>query len=310
MFDRFLVPTDFSAPSEAALGYARTLAGTFGGALHVLHVLDSEFLRVALGDPHDQETAALRQLHDRLTDDDRRRFRAFAIVERSDEPADAIASYARTHDIDVIVMGTHGRTGMKHLLAGSVAEKVVRTAPCPVLTLRDTASGQGGARPARILVPTDYSAPSDAALACARRLAAQFGSSLHILHVLEEVAASSAFGSEFYMGDSPDVRAARLKDAQERLAHRVIPGGQSQVHTTAEVVSGRSAQAIVDSAANGNFDLIVMGTHGRSGVAHLLMGSVAETVVRTASCPVLTVREIRERAPEPVKDGKPINATA
>lgn len=310
MFDRLLVATDFSAPSDAALGYARTLAGTFGATLHVLSVIDNQFLRVALGDPRNQETAALRQLHDRLTDEDRRRFRALPVVERSDAPADEIASYARTHDVDLIVMGTHGRSGMARILMGSVAEKVVRTAPCPVLTLRETPSGKTDGRPARILVPTDFGAPSDGALGCARRVAARFGSSLHLLHVLEDPSVNGAFGSEFYLADSPDVRAARLNDAQERLAHRVIGNDRSQVHATTEIVSGRCAQAIVDYAANGNFDLVVMGTHGRGGVAHLLMGSVAEGVIRTAPCPVLTVREVRDRASVPVTEGSAITATA
>ena len=153
----------------------------------------------------------------------------------------------------------------------------------------------------RILVPTDFSAPSDAVLACARRLAAQFGSSLHLLHVLDDLTTDRAFGSEFSLGNAPDVRAAQLKDAQERLVHRAI-ADDSRVHPTIEVLFGRSAEAIVDAAASGNFELIVMGTHGRSGVAHLLMGSVAERVIRTASCPVLTLHEAPERASGPVED--------
>lgn len=305
MFTRILVPTDLSTPSDAALAYARGLAGTLDASLHLLHVVDNTFLRAVTGDPHDQETATLRQLHERLTDEDRRRFRALPVVERSDEPADEIVSYARTHDIHLIVMGTHGRSGMAHLLMGSVAEKVVRSAPCPVLTLREAPRTEWSARPSptRILVPADFSAPSDAALDSARLLAARFGASLHVLHVLEERFASGAFGLEGYAPESRGARAVRFDDAMQRLATKLTPADRTTLHARTEVIFGTGARAIVDYAADNSFDLIVMGTHGRTGVAHLVMGSMAETVVRSAPCPVMTVREAREAVREPVLAG-------
>lgn len=155
MFARILVPTDFSSPSDAALAYARGLAGTFDASLHLLHVVESTFLRAVVGDPHDQETAALRQLQERLTDEDRRRSRALPVVERSDEPADEIVSYARSRDVDLIVMGTHGRAGVAHLMMGSVAEKVVRSAPCPVLTVREALVTGETARAGRMAAEGD-----------------------------------------------------------------------------------------------------------------------------------------------------------
>lgn len=297
MFTRILVPTDFSAPSDAALAYARGLAGTLDATLHLFHVVDNTFLRAVVGDPRDQETAALKQLQDRLTDEDRVRFRALPVVEPSDEPADEIVSYARTHDINLIVMGTHGRSGMAHLLMGSVAEKVVRSASCPVLTLRDAPRPAGTANPdpTRILVATDFSAPSDAAIECARLLAGRFGASLCLLHVLDDAGIAGSMTSEVYVGESPGLRTARLKDAQERLAHRVAPLHRAQIRATTDVIFGSSARTIVEYAADNGFDLIVMGTHGRKGMAHLLMGSVAEHVVRTATCPVLATHELREK---------------
>lgn len=312
MFSRILVPTDFSAPSDAALAYARGLAGTFDATLHLLHVVDNEFLRPVVADPYAIEAAALRKLHDRLTDEDHRRFRVQPAVERADAPADEIVSYARTHDIGLIVMGTHGRSGMAHLLVGSVAEKVVRTASCPVLTLHTAPAVSKGANAgmARILIPTDFSAPSDAALGCARILGERFGASLHLFHVLEDPVVSGAFGSELFVTDSPDGRTARLKDAQVRLARQLTAGGRAGLVATTGVIFGGTARTIVDYAADNTFDLIVMGTHGRTGIAHLVMGSVAETVVRSALCPVLTVREAREPVREPVVDTRAVRATA
>jgi universal stress protein A len=131
-----LVAIDFSPPSDSALTYGRALAQTFGATLHVLHVTENMFLRATGFDPHAMKTALCRTLEERLTATDRKELHARAMVDTSDEPADAITRYARCANIDLIVMGTHGRSGLSHLLVGSVAERVVRTAPCPVLTVR------------------------------------------------------------------------------------------------------------------------------------------------------------------------------
>ena len=136
MYTRILVPTDFSPQAEAALARARVLAAQSGAALHVLHVLENAFLRAVVGDPQAIAAAAQRRLDEQLTADDRARG-AVASLEISDEPAKEIVQYAREADIGLIVIGTHGRTGLAHALLGSVAEQVVRTAPCSVLTVRD-----------------------------------------------------------------------------------------------------------------------------------------------------------------------------
>jgi nucleotide-binding universal stress UspA family protein len=131
-----LVATDFSPASDAALTYGRALARTFGARLHLLHVAENFFLRPTITDPYALKAAVGRRLDERLTAEDRVERNALAVLETSDHPADTIAEYARNTHIDLIIMGTHGRTGVSHLLVGSVAERVVRTAPCPVLTVR------------------------------------------------------------------------------------------------------------------------------------------------------------------------------
>jgi nucleotide-binding universal stress UspA family protein len=141
MFTRILVPIDFSASSGGALEYARKLAARFGASLHLLHVLENDFLRPTVADPQAVEAGALRQLRELLTAEDHQRG-AVPVVLRSDAVAEEIVSYARSNGVDLIVMGTHGRNGIAHLLQGSVAERVVRTAPCMVLTGRD-ANDQG-----------------------------------------------------------------------------------------------------------------------------------------------------------------------
>lgn len=144
----------------------------------------------------------------------------------------------------------------------------------------------------RILVPTDFSEPSDTALEYARTLAGRVGASLHLLHVLEDPFLAEGLLAEAYIGSGPSVRVDLLDDARERLLHRAAGA-------TTEVIFGHGATTIVEYAERGGFDLIVMGTHGRTGLAHLLIGSVAETVVRTATVPVLTVGRVTEAARAP-----------
>jgi nucleotide-binding universal stress UspA family protein len=140
-----LVATDFSEPSTTALEYGRALARTFNASLHVVHVVDNAFLQGMLADAapanyadllEELEAAGRRQLDATIGEDDRRELGAKTILLTFTAPAHGIVTYAKKANVDLIVMGTHGRGGWSHLVMGGVAEKVVRTAPCPVLTVR------------------------------------------------------------------------------------------------------------------------------------------------------------------------------
>ncbi len=144
----------------------------------------------------------------------------------------------------------------------------------------------------RILVPTDFSPPSDAALEYARVLAAKFGSSLRILHVIDDPTASSDFVADGFAPSTENIRASLLEQARRRLDGVMSEVDRTRYRVHADAVLGMPAASIVGYATATAASLIVMGTHGRTGLAHLLMGSVAEQVVRTAACPVLTVREL------------------
>ena len=130
-----LVAVDFDETSDKALAYARGLAKNFGAHLHMLHVMENLFLKPMANDPRDIEAGISRRLADRLTPEERATH-ARAVLRKSDAPAEEIVKYATEEPIDLIVIGTHGRSGIKHLMMGSVAEKVVRSAPCPVLIVR------------------------------------------------------------------------------------------------------------------------------------------------------------------------------
>lgn len=138
-----LVATDFSEPSGVALAYGRDLARAYRARLHVLHVVENIMIRYsgemafALPDMQgDLEAAARNDLAALITDDDRKSFDVVSVVETGANLAAAIVDYAKANAIDLIVAGTHGRGAVEHFLIGSVAERVVRTAPCPVLTVR------------------------------------------------------------------------------------------------------------------------------------------------------------------------------
>jgi nucleotide-binding universal stress UspA family protein len=140
-----LVATDFGEAADAALTYGRALARTFGATLHVLHVAQQVYTTPIGGESYlavfpnlqrDVDDSARKQLAERLVDNDRPPLRTKPIVLESNMTAATIVEYARSADVDLIVMGTHGRGAVAHMLMGSVAERVVRAAPCPVLTVR------------------------------------------------------------------------------------------------------------------------------------------------------------------------------
>jgi nucleotide-binding universal stress UspA family protein len=146
LLKKILVATDFGSASESALRYAQALARGFGAELHVLHVVENLLTRAMDGYGYaaispevqlDVERAGRKQTDALLSDEDRRELRAKAETVTSNNPATEIVDYARTNSIDLIVMGTHGRRAIAHFFMGSVAERVVRAAPCPVLTVRN-----------------------------------------------------------------------------------------------------------------------------------------------------------------------------
>lgn len=138
-----LVATDFGEPSAVALAYGRDLARSYGATLHVLHVVEDVMMRyspeVGFAIPdlqRDLEKAATRDLAALITDDDRRTLTVVPVVQTSFNVPGGVIEYAKNHPIDLIVVGTHGRGAVKQLLMGSAAERIVRTAPCPVLSVR------------------------------------------------------------------------------------------------------------------------------------------------------------------------------
>ena len=153
-----------------------------------------------------------------------------------------------------------------------------------------------------ILVPIDFSATSDAALHYAVTLARRFRASLHLLHVVDDAFVGGAFGSEIYIASVPAMQASLIDEAARKLSGVLSKVERASIAAGMEVRVGRPADVICEAAEEHACDLIVMGTHGRTGMAHLLLGSVAEKMVRAAPCPVLTVRgEVANRIEAPTE---------
>jgi universal stress protein A len=145
----------------------------------------------------------------------------------------------------------------------------------------------------RILVPTDFSADADAALRYAIDLAKPFGAIVELLHVVEDPLAAGMWSAEFYTAEIAGLNLNLVKDAEARL-RGIVEETKAPLPLSGEVHIGPAFATILDTAREHGADLIVMGTKGRTGLAHLLIGSVAERVVRLAPCPVLTVRRTAE----------------
>jgi len=291
---RILFPTDFSDCAEQALNHALFLAEDFGAELHMLHavVLHQE-------DPANPDlrfTSDL-ELLDRLSQVAQSRLAELAgrspahvkvrqIERRGLSASVVILEYADEVEADLIVMGTHGHRGAARFFLGSVAEQVVRHAPCPVLTLRAVEEPRSLEAVESILVPVDFSDHSHEAVAQAADLARRWKASIELVHVLE-IPPLPAF-----YGPVPDVGSARrlLEISNEELATlgaSLIPEGVDWSATTLE---GAAATEITRRARESGADLVVIPSHGRSGLDRLLMGSTTERVLRMAECPVLTLR--------------------
>lgn len=285
-----MVTTDFSEPSHRATDVAARFAKQFHASLRVLHVYDEAPFGVPVDYPVGRERAG--------TFDFAGAAKASLATVRRERLADvepleldavahpsaivAITDYAEEHAADLLIVGTHGRTGLSHMLVGSVAENVMRHAHCPVLAVRPTI--EVAKFPRKMLVCTDFSEASEPALGVAAELAAAFDTEVTVLHVYNDAPPTLGAARRDY---------TRLGEVDAEL--RVALDKLHQKHFTKSVatellVSTNPAGAITNYAHRSGADLIVLSTHGRTGVARLLMGSVAEKVTRHAPCPVLAVR--------------------
>jgi len=204
-----------------------------------------------------------------------------------------ILERARAWPADVVVMGTHGRGGFERWVLGSVTEKVLRKAPCPVLTVPPPASGihaESSILFRRIVCPVDFSGASLAALGYALKLAEESRAEITVLHVLEWLVEDEP-GAKIAGFDVPEFRRYLEKDARERLEKVVPEDARDWCRPRGEVVGGRPWREILRVAEDTQADVVVMGVRGRNPVDLALFGSTTQHVVRGAKCPVLVVHK-------------------
>jgi nucleotide-binding universal stress UspA family protein len=273
-----LFPTDFSEPAQAALDYAVAFARLVGGEVHMVHVL-------ALGaaDPVEAEAHLAEAVPAAFADV----VKSKKIV-RALKPELGILHAAREGGHDLIVMGTHGRTGVSHMLLGSTAERVVQLAPCEVLTVRPGASSLPADGKGRILCPVDFSDHSRVAMERAEALARRTGCDLLLAHAVGLPLYPAAFGS--MPSTIPDIETeleAAATKTLETLVEQISARGISCSHL---VDTGPAALRIEEMVQEHDVHLVVLCTHGLTGLGHFLLGSTAERLVRRCPCPVLTVK--------------------
>jgi nucleotide-binding universal stress UspA family protein len=299
MLSQILCPIDFSEPSHHALEQAAAIAGWYRARLHVLHVYNPVFAPIpSLPAPvervPDSELQRVREQAAALV-------RADASAVASDvevaigQPARTIVDRAAALSVDLIVMGTHGASGFEHLLIGSVTEKVLRKAACPVLTVPPRAHATSQLPFRRILCGVDFSDWSRAAVDFASSLAAESGASLDLLHVVEwpwEEPPAPVFSELPHEQASAllQFRQSLVTSATDRMESLVAATLTDRCAVTIQIAHGKPYVETLRIAGVIGADLIVLGVHGRNPIDLAVFGSTTHQVVRRATCPVLTVR--------------------
>lgn len=199
-----------------------------------------------------------------------------------------ILETAQSTGADLIVLGTHGAGAIEHVVLGSVTEKVMRKAPCPVMTVPPRAQATSVLPFERLLCPVDFSEPSFAAFELACSLARESASQLTLLHVVDWSHSDGSHGVAHF--EVPEFARYLEDDARRRLAQMAADVSGTGLAPAIELAYGRPHRQVIAAAEGIGADLIVMGVHGKHALNTMLFGSTTNHVVRSATCPVLTLR--------------------
>jgi nucleotide-binding universal stress UspA family protein len=298
---KILVTTDFSDLSQQAYAPAASIARRFGAELHLVHVLESLPPLLFMSPEGVQTYSPEVDYHRKFSD---------LLARTAEDPAfqgiavkphlldgghvhDRLVHYQKHQAIDLTVIGTHGRTGLGHLFLGSFAERVVRRSASPVLVYRPPPGGETDREfaPRKILVPYDLSENAGTVLDLVRFLAEAYAPKVRFQHVLEPLPDLTVYALEGIavrdFQERFDAAPSHAREDLKALARKELPTAVP-LEVTADF--GNPVVEIPREARESGADLIVMATHGRTGLERLLIGSVAEKVVQKAPCSVWTVR--------------------
>lgn len=301
---RILCPTDMSDLSARAFRHATAFAKWYEAEIDALYIVPQVVPHPGVMPPGPSwalfDPGARTQVEDEL-----HHFVASAenegvAVRRTIRDGDVVSEVlkeAKSIPADLIVMGTHGRGGFERWILGSVAEKTLRKAPCPVLTV-PPASAEQPVEPVElktILCPVDFSDASLAALRYALSLAQESDAELVVLHALEWVPEEEP-RLRPGLPDLPEYRRSLEESARERLRAAIPEAARDWCHPEEVVVFGRAYEQILKQAKSREAQMLVMGVHGRNALDILLFGSTTHHVIRAACCPVLTISPEPRRA--------------
>lgn len=299
---RILCPVDFSDHSRHALDHAVAIARWYHAAITVLHVHRVPMPSFAVGPVMAPEAFLPAMLSEEERVSLRRVVEEFAAAEGAsgvaidvlvDEAlniADAVVTRASELPADLIAIGTHGRSGFNRLVLGSVTEKVVRTAPCPVLTVPPRAldaASLAASGITRIICPIDFSDSSAPALRYAASLAQQAQARLTVVHVVE----LAPDAGDMLVPEGDVYRAARFEAARRSMSETITADVRQACAIDELLLAGRPYREILRLAGEQHAGLVVMGVRGRGAVDRMFFGSTTQHVVRQAPCPVLTIRD-------------------
>jgi len=293
--NHILCPVDLSDVSRLAIEHAVLIAGWYNARVTALHVCNpivipsADFMVFGYG------TAPT------LTDDEVEQAREqilacfksaksidVDVIIDTGHPAHRILACATSLPADLIVVGTHGTGGFEHLVLGSVTEKVLRKATCPVMTVPPHARTTSTLPFKRLLCPIDFSEPSLRALEFALSLAQEADAELTILHVFEWPVGDELLAARPFT--VPEFRQQCERDAAQKLHELVPQSAREWCRPTTRLAHGKAYREILRIAADVSADAIVMGVHGRNALDLMLFGSTTNQVVRLATCPVVTLR--------------------
>ena len=297
-----LVPTDFSPHATHAITYAVALAKMYESTLHFVHCVDCSMYAQGTANSKFLSAEDLGTLESSMREHAESQMATFATGFESEgltfvthiaigKPAQEILRAAENLSCDLVVLSTHGRSGLDHMVFGSVCERIVRQSSVPVLSIKrkshecvDCVTSEIHVR--KVLFPYDFSDYSERALPAAVALCRDFQAKLIIVHVNEIPPALPDVMPEVSLQMN-----AGIDDYARQTMERLKPVLRD-VDAELMMLLGAPHREISKLVHEAQIDLVVMATHGRSGVAHMLFGSVAEKVVRTAQCPVLTIRPV------------------
>ena len=297
VFSRILMATDFSSCSDDALRHAASMAELFQAQLTLLHVLPNVHdamaaipaaarWELAAGDLEAFE-AALNRTSDRRLDKLLKRVKPCLIANRATScgtPYIRIIQRVQSENYDMVLVGTHGHSGLRRLMVGSTAQRLVRHCPAPVWVVKP----QRRAPPKAILTAVDFSDASQRALVAADAIARRSGAELHVMHIVDDSILAAALDAAFDIPEPPKRDVNRVM--HERLAHFIAEHAPHAQNVHLRIAWGTPWARIARFAKRIKADVVVLGAIGRSGIPNLLLGNTAERVLQAAECSVLAVK--------------------